>query len=68
MTTATLLKAETGFHALSLKSSVLSALDRASYFEPTPIQSELIPIALTGRDVIGQAQTGTGKTAAFFLP
>jgi ATP-dependent RNA helicase DeaD len=68
LTTATLLKAETGFHALSLKSSVLSALARASYFEPTPIQSALIPIALTGRDVIGQAQTGTGKTAAFFIP
>jgi len=68
LTTATLLKAETGFHALSLKSSVLSALARASYVEPTPIQSELIPIALTGKDVIGQAQTGTGKTAAFLLP
>jgi ATP-dependent RNA helicase DeaD len=68
LTTASLLKAESGFQSLSLKSSVLSALARASYFEPTPIQSELIPIALTGRDVIGQAQTGTGKTAAFLLP
>jgi ATP-dependent RNA helicase DeaD len=68
LTTASLLKANSGFQALSLKSSVLSALARASYFEPTPIQSELIPVALTGRDVIGQAQTGTGKTAAFLLP
>jgi ATP-dependent RNA helicase DeaD len=46
----------------------LSALDRASYHEPTPIQAALIPQALSGRDVIGQAQTGTGKTAAFLLP
>lgn len=68
MTTAILKEARTGFHSLSLKPSVLSALDRASYIEPTPIQSELIPIALTGRDVIGQAQTGTGKTAAFLIP
>jgi ATP-dependent RNA helicase DeaD len=43
-------------------------LDRAEYFEPTPIQAALIPEALSGRDVIGQAQTGTGKTAAFLLP
>jgi ATP-dependent RNA helicase DeaD len=66
--TASLPKTKTGFQALSLKSSVLSALARASYLEPTPIQSALIPVALTGRDVIGQAQTGTGKTAAFLLP
>jgi ATP-dependent RNA helicase DeaD len=46
----------------------LSALNRASYHEPTPIQAALIPDALSGRDVIGQAQTGTGKTAAFLLP
>jgi ATP-dependent RNA helicase DeaD len=43
-------------------------LNRASYHEPTPIQAALIPEALGGRDVIGQAQTGTGKTAAFLLP
>jgi ATP-dependent RNA helicase DeaD len=47
---------------------LLSALHRATYFEPTPIQAALIPETLAGRDVIGQAQTGTGKTAAFLLP
>jgi ATP-dependent RNA helicase DeaD len=47
---------------------VLAALDRAGYVEPTPIQAAFIPEALSGRDVIGQAQTGTGKTAAFLLP
>jgi ATP-dependent RNA helicase DeaD len=57
-----------GFHALSLSSPLLAALDRASYSEPTPIQAAFIPEALTGRDVLGQAQTGTGKTAAFLLP
>jgi ATP-dependent RNA helicase DeaD len=63
-----LVEAGTGFHALSLSPSVLAALDRAAYFEPTPIQAALVPPALSGRDVIGQAQTGTGKTAAFLLP
>jgi ATP-dependent RNA helicase DeaD len=59
---------KTGFHHLSLSPAILSALTRASYQEPTPIQAALIPEALSGRDVIGQAQTGTGKTAAFLLP
>jgi ATP-dependent RNA helicase DeaD len=58
----------TGFHTLSLSSPLLAALQRAQYFQPTPIQAALIPAALSGRDVIGQAQTGTGKTAAFLLP
>jgi ATP-dependent RNA helicase DeaD len=57
-----------GFHDLSLSPSILAALERVAYFEPTPIQAAFIPEALTGRDVIGQAQTGTGKTAAFLLP
>ena len=57
-----------GFRALSLSPSLLAALDRAAYHEPTPIQAALIPEALSGRDMIGQAQTGTGKTAAFLLP
>jgi ATP-dependent RNA helicase DeaD len=63
-----LVEPQSGFHALSLSPSVLAALHRASYFEPTPIQAVFIPEALNGRDVIGQAQTGTGKTAAFLLP
>src|SRR5947208_2487386 len=46
----------------------MAALQRAAYHEPTPIQAAFIPEALAGRDVIGQAQTGTGKTAAFLLP
>jgi ATP-dependent RNA helicase DeaD len=57
-----------GFHELSLSPSLLQALDRAGYSQPTPIQAAFIPEALTGRDAIGQAQTGTGKTAAFLLP
>src|SRR5262245_38453288 len=58
----------TGFHSLSLSPPILAALQRAAYLEPTPIQAALIPEALKGCDVIGQAQTGTGKTAAFLLP
>ena len=63
-----LVESASGFHALTLSAPVLAALDRAAYHEPTPIQAALIPSALSGRDVIGQAQTGTGKTAAFLLP
>jgi ATP-dependent RNA helicase DeaD len=63
-----LAKPETGFDTLSLSPSMLSALRRASYFQPTPVQAAVIPEALSGRDVIGQAQTGTGKTAAFLVP
>jgi ATP-dependent RNA helicase DeaD len=59
---------DSGFHALALSPPLRDALDRAGYREPTPIQAAFIPEALTGRDVIGQAQTGTGKTAAFLLP
>jgi ATP-dependent RNA helicase DeaD len=57
-----------GFHALSLSPPIIAALKRVQYIQPTPIQAALIPEALPGRDVIGQAQTGTGKTAAFLLP
>jgi len=60
--------ATTGFSALHLIPPLNEALGRAGYVEPSPIQAAVIPIALTGRDVIGQAQTGTGKTAAFLLP
>jgi ATP-dependent RNA helicase DeaD len=68
LTTALLAKPRSGFHALELRPELLAALDRVGYREPTPIQEALIPEALAGRDVIGQAQTGTGKTAAFLLP
>ncbi len=56
------------FGALGLNKSLVSALDAAGYTTPTPIQAETIPLVLSGRDVLGQAQTGTGKTAAFALP
>jgi ATP-dependent RNA helicase DeaD len=61
-------EAQTGFATLALTPSMLAALERVGYCDPTPIQAALIPEALDGRDVIGQAQTGTGKTAAFLLP
>jgi ATP-dependent RNA helicase DeaD len=47
---------------------MLRALQQIRYFEPSPIQAELIPVALDGHDVMGQAKTGTGKTAAFGIP
>jgi ATP-dependent RNA helicase DeaD len=68
LATELLVEPRSGFHTLGLAPEQLAALDRASYHEPTPIQAALIPEALPGRDVIGQAQTGTGKTAAFLLP
>jgi ATP-dependent RNA helicase DeaD len=68
LTTAMLEEVSQGFQALSLSPPLLAALHRATYFEPTPIQAALIPKALAGLDVVGQAQTGTGKTAAFLLP
>jgi ATP-dependent RNA helicase DeaD len=57
-----------GFAALGLCDALLVALDALGYEEPTPIQRETIPILLTGQDLLGQAATGTGKTAAFALP
>ncbi len=56
------------FDDLGLAPEVLSALRSVGYESPSPIQAETIPLLLGGRDVIGQAQTGTGKTAAFALP
>ncbi len=56
------------FQALGLEPRILSALQEAGYTEPTPIQAAAIPKILSGKDVIGIAQTGTGKTAAFVLP
>lgn len=56
------------FQNLALIDPVLRALDDAGYEIPTPIQAKTIPPLIEGRDIIGQAQTGTGKTAAFALP
>ena len=57
-----------GFADLGLRDELLAALDDLGYEEPTPIQRETIPLLLTGQDLLGQAATGTGKTAAFALP
>jgi ATP-dependent RNA helicase RhlE len=56
------------FSSLGLADGILSALDRQGYKSPTPIQSASIPALLAGKDLLGCAQTGTGKTAAFALP
>src|SRR5262245_48525339 len=56
------------FTKLGLSNKVLSAVAAAGYTSPTPIQQQAIPHVLTRRDVLGIAQTGTGKTAAFVLP
>ncbi|MEZ4867246.1 MAG: DEAD/DEAH box helicase [Caldilineaceae bacterium] len=58
----------TEFTQLALQPQLLQAVTALGYSEPTPIQAEVIPLLLAGHDVIGQAQTGTGKTAAFALP
>jgi len=56
------------FSDLALHKSLLKALDEVGYESPSPIQAQTIPLLLENRDVLGQAQTGTGKTAAFALP
>ncbi len=56
------------FAELGLSPKVQAAIEAAGYTSPTPIQAEAIPVAVTGRDVLGIAQTGTGKTAGFVLP
>jgi len=58
----------TEFTSLNLRDEVMQAITELGYTEPTPIQTAIIPLMLSGADVIGQAQTGTGKTAAFALP
>jgi ATP-dependent RNA helicase DeaD len=58
----------TSFRDLGLEENLLTALDELGYEEPSPIQEQAIPELLGGHDMIGQAQTGTGKTAAFGLP
>ncbi len=56
------------FESLGLQPEFVQAVEKMGFVDPTPIQSSAIPLLLEGRDVIGQAQTGTGKTAAFMLP
>ena len=56
------------FQELGLSPALLAALDKAGYQEPLPVQAQAIPPALLGRDVIGRAATGTGKSLAFLLP
>ncbi|MDR2342260.1 MAG: DEAD/DEAH box helicase, partial [Campylobacteraceae bacterium] len=56
------------FENFKLHEQVLHAVKEAGFREPSPIQQEIIPLIMEGRDVVGQAQTGTGKTAAFSLP
>lgn len=58
----------TSFKDLGVSAPILKALDAEGYTSPTPIQAQAVPIVLKGRDLIGLAQTGTGKTAAFALP
>jgi ATP-dependent RNA helicase DeaD len=58
----------TEFNSLNLREEIMQEITELGYSTPTPIQAALIPIMLTGADAIGQAQTGTGKTAAFALP
>ncbi|HEY7233007.1 MAG TPA: DEAD/DEAH box helicase [Gemmatimonadaceae bacterium] len=72
MATATIeaesMESGAGFDALGLSDEVLRAVRDAGYIQPTPIQQQAVPLILKGRDVMGLAQTGTGKTAAFTLP
>src|SRR5688500_9718185 len=57
-----------GFGSLGLSKTLVAAVTALGYEEPTPIQREAIPVLLSGSDMLGQAATGTGKTAAFALP
>ncbi len=59
---------EVTFHDFALRPELIQAIDQSGYTIPTPIQAQSIPVLLEGRDLLGQAQTGTGKTAAFALP
>ena len=61
-------KSQSGFAALGLTAEIVQAVTALGYEEPTPVQRETIPTMLSGRDLLAQAATGTGKTAAFALP
>ena len=56
------------FESLGLSPALVRVLSEVGYTEPTPIQAQAIPLLLAGHDLLGGAQTGTGKTAAFALP
>ena len=56
------------FNDLGLSADVLAAVEEMGYTTPTPVQEQTIPLVLENKDVVGAAQTGTGKTAAFVLP
>ena len=56
------------FQELNISEVIIRALNEMGFEEPTPIQAESIPVAMAGHDMIGQAQTGTGKTAAYGIP
>ena len=58
----------TKFSDLNLSPAILKAVHRMGFEEATPIQAKTIPLGMEGKDLIGQAQTGTGKTAAFGIP
>src|SRR3989344_1480101 len=58
----------TTFHGLGIAPGILVILERLQFAKPTPIQSQTIPVAIEGKDVVGVAQTGTGKTLAFAIP
>jgi ATP-dependent RNA helicase RhlE len=68
MTEPAALEAATTFAELNLASEIQAAVESMGYTTPTPIQQQAIPLVLAGRDLLAQAQTGTGKTAAFALP
>ncbi|MDC8833074.1 DEAD/DEAH box helicase [Alteromonas gilva] len=68
MTTNVDTNVELTFKDLNLPPPILQALEKVGYEKPSPIQAESIPLLLAGNDLLGQAQTGTGKTAAFALP
>lgn len=61
-------QSDVSFEAMELTDEMMKALERAGYESPSPVQAGVIPPALDGQDVMGQAQTGTGKTAAFTIP
>ena len=66
--TSSVTQSDVGFEDMELTDEMMKALDRAGYESPSPVQAGVIPPALDGNDVMGQAQTGTGRTAAFTIP